>query len=130
MVRHGQDDWSIGWTMDKLKAIESFVRVARLRSFAAAAEQLGTSPGLVSRRVSAIEKELKVPLLTRTTRNVALTEYGAQYLQSCEQLLIGLESAETRLAQANATVSGSLRVMVPKSFGATEFADAVLRFCS
>ncbi|MGD9801106.1 MAG: LysR family transcriptional regulator, partial [Parvularculaceae bacterium] len=60
--------------MDRLQAIEIFIRVAELQSFAAAANDLNLSRTLVSDRVKGLEESLGVQLLRRTTSNVCLTE--------------------------------------------------------
>ena len=62
--------------MDKLKAIETFVRVAELGSFSSVAKELGTTQSAVSKIIVALETYLDVILLTRTTRSLSLTEAG------------------------------------------------------
>ncbi|WP_343546962.1 LysR family transcriptional regulator, partial [Sphingobium yanoikuyae] len=62
--------------MDRWQAIKIFVRVAETGGFAEAARQLHLSPPAVTRAISALEEEIGVRLLTRTTRSVKLTEAG------------------------------------------------------
>ncbi|MFT7593874.1 MAG: DNA-binding transcriptional LysR family regulator [Paracoccaceae bacterium] len=61
-----------------LGALRAFEAAARLGGFAAAAEELGVSPGAVSAHIKAIEAELGAPLFKRTARQVELTPLGAQ----------------------------------------------------
>jgi DNA-binding transcriptional LysR family regulator len=56
--------------MDRLQTIESFVRIAHTGSFTKAAQQLGVSRALLSRRIIELEARLGVRLLNRSTRSV------------------------------------------------------------
>ena len=69
--------------MDHLQAMRIFARVAHLGSFTKAAEQLQLPRPTVSNAVQDLEKHLKVRLLQRTTRRVALTAEGATYYERC-----------------------------------------------
>ncbi|HIA2402834.1 TPA: LysR family transcriptional regulator, partial [Burkholderia contaminans] len=73
--------------MDHLQAMRIFARVAHLGSFTKAAEQLQLPRPTVSNAVQYLEKHLKVRLLQRTTRRVALTAEGATYYERCTRLL-------------------------------------------
>ena len=89
--------------MDRLDVIATFVRVAELASFTAAAAALGISRTVASDRVMQLEARLGVKLLNRTTRRVSLTEAGLAYLDRARQALATLEEAEqeaSRLALA------------------------------
>ncbi len=114
--------------MDRLRSMETFVRVARSGSFTIAANQLGLSRALVSRHVGMLEERLGVRLLHRTTRALNLTEQGRSYLTFCEQLFRDIESQERALVETPAEPSGTLRLAAPKSFGALHLADAVIAF--
>ncbi|MEM6478186.1 MAG: LysR family transcriptional regulator, partial [Pseudomonadota bacterium] len=63
--------------MDDLRPIRTFLEVADLLSFSAAARSLGMTPASVTRIVAALEKSLGAQLLLRTTRQVSLTAEGA-----------------------------------------------------
>jgi DNA-binding transcriptional LysR family regulator len=69
--------------MNDLKSMRTFVEVAKLGSFAAAAKSLGLSTSSVSRLVMELENWLGTPVLRRTPRNVALTNAGEQFLERC-----------------------------------------------
>lgn len=94
-----------------------YSRVARLGSFARAADQLEMSRAAVSEAVAALEQHLGARLLTRTTRRVALTTEGADFLERCQRILAEVEAAEEAVRGARARPQGSLRVDVPTAFG-------------
>ncbi|MCX7382949.1 MAG: LysR family transcriptional regulator, partial [Alphaproteobacteria bacterium] len=83
--------------MDRLEAIAAFTAVVDDGGFSAAARRLGMPLATVSRKVSELETHLGARLLTRSTRKVALTDIGQQYLMTCRRVLSELEEAD-RLA--------------------------------
>jgi DNA-binding transcriptional LysR family regulator len=83
--------------------LRTFVAVARLGSFSAAAVELGYTQAAISQQIAALEGDLKVPLLNR--RPVTPTEAGARLLEHAEALLLRLDAARadvTRMTQAPA----------------------------
>lgn len=76
-----------------LNAVLVFAAVAEAGSFTAAAERLGLSKARVSLELSRLEQRLATPLLTRTTRRVAITEAGQSLLDDCVPLLRGAQEA-------------------------------------
>jgi DNA-binding transcriptional LysR family regulator len=103
--------------MDRLQAIEIFVRVAERQSFSAAADDLKLSRTLVSDRVKDLEDRLGVRLLQRTTRRVSLTESGAAFLEKVRAGVAAIEEAEAEATSLAARPRGILRVNAPMSFG-------------
>ncbi len=114
--------------MDRLQAIEIFVKVAELKSFSAAAKALDLSRTLVSERVRDLEEDLGVRLLQRTTRRVSLTEPGAAFLDRVRLGLAALEEAAAEASSLTAKPRGTLRVNAPMSFGFRHLAPAVGEF--
>jgi DNA-binding transcriptional LysR family regulator len=114
--------------MDRFQTIESFVRVAHAGSYTKAARQLGLSRALLSRRIIELEARLGVRLLNRSTRSVSLTAEGRAYLTRCKQVLDDMETAEREIARGVQTPLGGIRVLAPKSFGATCLSDAMIAF--
>ncbi len=102
--------------MDKISAMQSFVRVAELGSFSAAAQQLGRSKATVSKQIAELEARLGAQLLLRTTRQVRLTEAGQAYQPRARQLLADLDDIESQVERREAALSGSLRVAAPNTF--------------
>lgn len=94
-----------------------FVRVVEIGSFAGAAEALALSPSAVSKIVSRIEDRLKVRLLTRTTRRLALTGEGEIYLEHARAILGAIEAVESTLSKARGQPSGLLRVNTGTAIG-------------
>ena len=104
---------------DRLLALKTFVRVARLGSFSRAARELGLSQPSASRIVSALEREVGAALMLRTTRAVTLTEAGTEYLARVEPLLAALEDAD-HAARGTGELRGTLRVGLSSSFAVRE----------
>src|SRR4051812_305843 len=88
--------------------------VARKRSFAAAAAELGMSPSAVSHAVKAVEESLGTPLFARTTRSVALTEAGSSFVQSIAPALAAIDEAFEQAAGASQSVRGTIRINTPR----------------
>ncbi len=116
--------------MDRLAAIEAFVRVAETKSFSEAAKRLGSSKSAVSRHVSALETELGARLFHRTTRSLTLTEAGRGYFERTARILADLDEATLAVNQLQAAPRGRLRVNAPMSFGFLHLAPALPDFLS
>ncbi|NHV24886.1 LysR family transcriptional regulator [Burkholderia sp. D-99] len=114
--------------MDHLQAMRIFARVAHLGSFTKAAEQLQLPRPTVSNAVQYLEKHLKVRLLQRTTRRVALTTEGATYYERCMRLLADLDDAETLFEDAGTTPRGAIRVDLPERFAVNQMIPALPDF--
>ncbi|KVQ65267.1 LysR family transcriptional regulator [Burkholderia territorii] len=114
--------------MDHLHAMRIFVRVAHLGSFTKAAEQLQLPRPTVSNAVQYLEKHLRVRLLQRTTRRVALTAEGASYYERCTRLLADLDDAETLFDDAGAAPRGVIRVDLPERFALNRVIPALPDF--
>lgn len=103
--------------MNKLQAMEVFVRVVDTGGFTRASESLGMPKATVTTSIRDLEALLKVRLLNRTTRRVAVTTDGAAYYERCVAILDQVRDAEESLSSDHASVSGRLRVDVPTVFG-------------
>jgi DNA-binding transcriptional LysR family regulator len=104
-----------------LNDIAVFVRVAQLGSFSRAAHSLGMPVSTVSRRVGALEDQLGVTLLQRTTRKLSLTVQGRAYLDECGEPLAQLYDAERALTRTQKQPEGFLRISVPRLLGRAPF---------
>jgi DNA-binding transcriptional LysR family regulator len=120
--------------MDQLGAIKVFVAIADAGSLSAAGRRLGMPLTTVSRHLAALENQLGVRLITRTTRELALTEPGRNYLESSRRILAELEAASLRVAGERGEPQGELAITAPVVFGrlhvlpvATEFLKAFPR---
>ena len=101
---------------DRLFALRLFVRIAHTGSFSRAARELGLSQPSASRIAAELEQDVGVPLLTRTTRRLTLTEAGAEYLARIEPLLAALDEAD-HAARGTGELRGTLRVALSIGFG-------------
>jgi len=100
---------------DRLSALRLFVRVARTGNFSRAAREVGLSQPTASRIIATLEKEIGALLLTRSTRALALTEAGAEYLARVEPALAALDEAD-HAARGTGELRGVLRVAASSSF--------------
>jgi DNA-binding transcriptional LysR family regulator len=113
--------------MDKLRAIQLFVRLADLGSFTRVAEQTNASKSMISKEISRLEDELGARLLHRSTRNVQLTHVGEGYLQRAREILAKLDDADSFVQDLQQNPRGKLKINAPMALGITElstiFAD-------
>lgn len=114
--------------MDRFQALQAFVRVVELGSFARAAERLGISTSAVSRQVSELESHLNVRLLQRTTRRLSLTDTGQSFYERGVQLLADLDEAESSVRAAAVLPQGTLRLTCGVTFGIRHVAPAIAEF--
>lgn len=116
--------------MDKLRAIELFVRLANLGSFTKVAEQTGTSKSMISKEISRLEADIGARLLHRSTRNVQLTPVGEGYLQRAKEILEKLADADNFAQDLQQNLRGKLKINAPMALGITDlsslFADFML----
>jgi DNA-binding transcriptional LysR family regulator len=114
--------------MDQIHLMKVFVAVGELESFAAAARRLDISPAAVTRAISALEDQLGVKLLLRTTRSVRVTEAGSRYLEDTRHILASINEANEAAAGINATPKGELAVTAPILFGKKFVMPCIVRY--
>jgi DNA-binding transcriptional LysR family regulator len=114
--------------MDRLAAMQAFVRVVEAGSFVRAAEKLGASTSSTSRLIADLETHLGARLLNRTTRRLSLTETGQGYYERCIQLLADVDEAETAAGAAAAAPAGRLKLTCPYNLLAQPIAPALAEF--
>src|SRR5215469_7134350 len=114
--------------MQDLADLEAFVQTAALGGFTRAAERLGISKSMVTRRIARLEAELGVRLLTRTTRGVSLTEAGIELDQRARRILAEIEEAREAVSGRTGEIAGTLRLTAPLSFGIAHLASALAEF--
>lgn len=103
--------------MDRLQAMQLFVRIVELGSFTRAADQLGMSRASATALVKQLENHLGVRLLQRTTRQVSPTLDGRSYHRHCQTILAEIEEAESALSQTASHPRGRLKIDLPPSLG-------------
>lgn len=111
--------------MDRLRSIESFIKVADLGSFSAAAKAIGAPASSISRRIQDLEAELGATLLHRTTRVVRLTELGSLFLEQVRPAIMALDYAEALVTDQPSSPSGLLRMTASPSYGEFRLLPAV-----
>jgi DNA-binding transcriptional LysR family regulator len=114
--------------MDRLDAMQLFVRVAELGSFSAAAQQLDLARSVVTRQIAALERHLGVKLMARSTRRLTLTSAGTAYLEKCRVILNLVEVAETGIADERQAPRGKVRISLPLSYGLKRLAPLLIEF--
>lgn len=114
--------------MDKLRAMQTFVQIVDAGSLTAAARALGSSLPATVRLLAALESHLKLRLVNRTTRRLALTDEGRAYLDRCRSILAEIDEAETAVTNRAAEPAGTLTITAPVLFGQLHVAPAASRF--
>ena len=114
--------------MDRLRAMEVFVRIVESGSLAGAADSLGVSAPSVVRTLARLERSLRVRLLNRTTRRSSLTDEGREYYERCRRVLAEAEAADAALRSRRAEPRGRLRLTAPVTYGRMRVAPVVTAF--
>lgn len=99
------------------KDVEVFLMVTQTRSLTQAARRLNTTPMTVSRRLASLEEDLGVRLLHRTTRAIALTDEGEEFLPYAKTLTETEQSARNLFSPNKQGATGQLRITAPSGFG-------------
>jgi DNA-binding transcriptional LysR family regulator len=114
--------------MDKLGAMQTFERIVDAGSLTRAADSLDTSLPTVVRTLAALERELGVSLLKRTTRRIHLTDEGSHYLARCRDILAAIQEAEEVLTARRTEPVGKLTVTASVLFGRRHLAPILYDF--
>jgi DNA-binding transcriptional LysR family regulator len=114
--------------MDRLQAMEMFVRVAETGSFSKAAREFATTQPTVTKQVAGIEQRLNARLLNRNTRGVSLTRAGTLYYDRCKSILRQAEEAESIVRLGQTQAQGLLRVGSSVAFGRRVVVPLALEF--
>lgn len=99
--------------MNKLEAMQIFVRVAELSSFTQAADSLGLPKASISVAVKQTEAWLGARLLHRTTRKVQMTQDGQAFYERCKDVLAEMDELQGMFQRGEEALSGRLRVDMP-----------------
>lgn len=114
--------------MDTLLSLRVFAEVAEHKNFSAVADRLNISPAMTSKHVKHVEARVGARLLNRNSRNVSLTEAGAEYLQTIRPLLDGLAEAEAQLTKDSLSPRGTLRMSMPVWMSNPAFANILAAY--
>lgn len=101
--------------MNRIDAMQIFVRVAELASFTQTASVMGLPKASVSTAVQQLESELATRLLHRTTRRVQMTQDGQVFYERCKDLLADFDELQNLFRGSEAALQGRLRVDMPSA---------------
>lgn len=111
-----------------IQDLRIFARVAAVQNLSSVGTELGLTPGTISKRIQALESELRVRLFDRTTRSIRITEEGATFLTHVERVLAELESARAAVGDHATKPRGKLKISAPATLGRLFVAPAISAF--
>ncbi len=114
--------------MDKLHAFDAFIKIVEGGSITAAARAMDVSQPSMVRTLAALERELGVRLLNRTTRRMSLTDEGRDFYERSRQIVASVDDAQRSLTARRATPRGRLRIASSVPFGRMFVAPVVSEF--
>jgi DNA-binding transcriptional LysR family regulator len=114
--------------MDRLAAMDAFVRVVDAGSFSGAAKQLRIGQPAVSKAIVQLEERLSVRLLLRTTRGLTPTEAGRNFYERAKRSIDEADGAELAARGAATTLSGQLRIQATVAFARLHVIPHLPRF--
>jgi len=105
-----------------------FAQVVECGSFTQAAAAMDMTKSTISRKIADLEKDLAVRLLTRSTRNLALTHEGEAFYRSCRQVVEIASQAELEVTANQDLIRGRLNVVMPVEVGQKVFGKSINAF--
>jgi DNA-binding transcriptional LysR family regulator len=118
--------------MDKsevtLERMRTFVRVAERGSLSAVARELGVGQSTITRHLRELEEALGVPLLSRTTRRMALTSEGSRYYANAVQILRLVEQAGDEARNTRGSPAGTIRISCTAAIGVLHITRLIFAF--
>ncbi|MGF1757675.1 LysR family transcriptional regulator [Photobacterium sagamiensis] len=110
---------------DRAGQMVIFHTLVQAGSFTAAGQKLGVSTSHISKQLGALEAELGVKLVQRTTRSFTLTEAGQQFVEFCQQVVCNVQDADAMMNDVRDEVAGILRLGLSQSFGTMHIIPAI-----
>lgn len=114
--------------MDRLTSMAVFAAAAEEGSLIRAARRFGLSASMAGKHVAAIETDLNIRLMQRSTRRLSLTDTGRAYYARCKRILEEVEDANREASDTQQVVRGVLRIAVPQAFGAMHLGGVLARY--
>jgi DNA-binding transcriptional LysR family regulator len=118
--------------MDKsdvtLERMRTFVRVAERGSLSAVARELGLGQSTVTRHLRELEQAVGVPLLSRTTRRVTMTDEGSRYYADSVQILRLVEQAGDEARGTRGAPAGTIRISCTAAIGVLHVSQLIFAF--
>ncbi|ASR07407.1 LysR family transcriptional regulator [Rhizobium leguminosarum] len=116
---------SAGLSLDRMR---TFVRVAERGNLSMVARELGVGQSTVTRHLNELEEAVGVPLLSRTTRRVTLTDEGSRYYTNCLQILRLVEQAAEEARDARQAPAGAVRLSCTAALGVMHITRLIFDF--
>lgn len=116
--------------MNTLESMNLLIEAVDGGSFSAAGRKLGLAPSSVARSIGALEDDLGVRLLNRSTRSLSLTEAGRLFHERARRILAEVDEAKLSVTQLEADPRGTLRLNAPAAFGRAHIAPMLPDFLS
>ncbi|MFT7306403.1 MAG: DNA-binding transcriptional LysR family regulator [Candidatus Azotimanducaceae bacterium] len=116
--------------MDRLTAMNMFIRVVETGSFSAVAKEMNSTQPTISKNIAELESWLGAKLLNRSTRSLRLTETGTDYYERCVAILQDVEEAEQVVGQLQTQPKGLIRVSAVVAFGRLHVVPRLDKFFS
>jgi DNA-binding transcriptional LysR family regulator len=114
--------------MDRFKALQTFLDVAKSESLSSVARAEGVTPAMVGRRIDQLEEQLGVKLFKRSTRKITLTPEGSAFFEDVRNIMNELRAAEESLSVGAKSATGRLIVSAPTAFGRRHIAPHLPAF--
>src|SRR6188768_783144 len=114
--------------LDDLNVLSAFLAVAEERSFTRAARRVGVSRSALSHAVRGLEERIGVRLLSRTTRSVAPTDAGEQFIARLGPALADVHGALDQISGLREKPAGRVRLLMPRTAAATVLAPKLGEF--
>lgn len=114
----------------ELASLQAFIKVVQTGSFTRAAEALHTQKARLSRVVSALERELSVRLLERSTRSLSLTEAGREFFERAHAILASVDDARQAMQRIRGEPQGTLRLTCGVEFGLVAVSGWIAEYLS
>lgn len=114
--------------MDRFESMTVFLAVVDAGSLSAAGRKLGMPLATVSRKVSELEAHLKARLLSRSTRQLKLTDAGREYVVACKRILDDVDITERTASGEYLTPRGHLTITAPMVFGRLHVLPVITEF--
>ncbi len=108
--------------------MRSFVRIAERGSLSAVARELGVGQSTITRHLRELEEAVGVPLLSRTTRRVTLTDEGSRYYANSVQILRLVEQAGDEARGTRGAAAGTIRISCTAAFGVLHVSRLIFAF--
>lgn len=114
--------------MDRLSAMQLFVRTAENGSFSSTAREVGQLQSSVSKQIAALESHLGVRLLARTTRRLTMTEEGSRYYDQARRIVDEVAALEESTRKASNSLKGRIRLGAAVGFGRSVLMPKLKKF--